>query len=69
MMLFLSPHSSQERFHLRSTNRYAQARLDVAAGGVWGEGLSGRLTQWFPQAGKPLSPKKWSEYCPPQIIH
>ena len=34
---------SGERFHLRSTNRDAQARLDVAAGGVWG----GRFERTF----------------------
>ena len=32
---------SGERFHLRSTNRDAQARLDVAAGGVWGGRFEG----------------------------
>ena len=34
---------SGERFHLRSTNRNDQARLDVAAGGVWG----GRFERTF----------------------
>ena len=34
---------SGERFHLRSTNQDAQARLDVAANGVWG----GRFERTF----------------------